>query len=64
MILDRKSKHHHNNIFILQINELYSFFLKEIIVKEDSVKLMNKPPTVEVLVCPKNNKSLAYTNIY
>lgn len=28
MILDRKTKHHHNNIFILQINELYSFFLK------------------------------------
>lgn len=37
-------------------------FQKEIIVKEDSVKLMNKPPTVEVLVCPKTNKSLAYTN--
>lgn len=42
--------------FLLEISS------EEIIVKEDSVKLMNKPPTVEVLVCPKTNKSLAYTN--
>lgn len=35
---------------------------EEIIVKEDSVKLTNDPPMVAAIVCPRSNKSLAYTN--
>lgn len=42
--------------FLLEISA------EELMVKEDSVKLMNSEPTVEVLLCPKSYKSLAYTN--